>query len=268
MQENSLRTQNNSFCQRKKNIVPNDIKIILTFVFYSPLFGDAIDTTIGEKWRHDRKLLKDAFAIKVLNNYSPVFNRHTHLFLDSLDSFNFVVEHLQDSMVKMSLAILCDTLLGQSQGPSPILESHVPRVLELFVLRMLNPALRPDWAYALTAQGKENKKVVKELWNFSQNCVQQKKKEIIQIRSNSVASRAAANWDANYEKMIKDGDKKGLCLLDLLVSHHLDGDLSEADATAHLLGFIVGGFDSVAVSLTFVLYLLATHDEVQAKVIN
>lgn len=131
------------------------------------------------------------------------------------------------------------------------------RTCEAFVSRIMRPWLWPDFIYGMTAEGKEFKRNVAEMDNFSKKVIQNRKKE---FRAKKKAEDAC--------QVAHCEDRKKKAFLDLLLDLHMTGkeNLSERDVQEEVDSFMFAGHDTTAVSISWVLYMLGLHPEVQRKV--
>ncbi|CAL1275672.1 unnamed protein product [Larinioides sclopetarius] len=241
------------------NAVLSDPKIIEKSWFYSwlrPILGYGLVTSGNGKWKSRRKLLNPCFHSEILRDFMAVMNTQTRILVSRLqketskDSIDIVVP-----LSLCTLDVICETILGVSISAqerainefSQFVES-IHRGMELVVERMGNCLYWSDFIYSFTAQGKEMRKYIKIGEDFTRSVIQKRKEKY--LRGD-----------------MKIGESKRSSLMDVLMEHHLQTkDFSEEDIREELITFLIAGHDTTATSITWALYLIGLHPDVQAKI--
>ncbi|XP_077539224.1 cytochrome P450 4V2-like isoform X2 [Haemaphysalis longicornis] len=204
-----------------------------------------------EKWRSRRKVIAPAFHSRILDTYAPVMNRRAREMVRRLEAM--VGNGFFDVLPAVRLAgfgILFETALGVQIDEA---EVQRLRLLEIndeigasIIARMLNIAHWLDAIYNLTQASKDFRKNVKFIHDYNRRIVKQR---LAEYKAGKVAA---------------DSKKS---LLDLLIHMHVvDGTLTEEEVKNEVTSIFIGGFETTASSITFTLFLLGNHPEVQAKV--
>ncbi|XP_011704949.1 PREDICTED: cytochrome P450 4C1-like, partial [Wasmannia auropunctata] len=123
--------------------------------------------------------------------------------------------------------------------------------------------LRNDWIYSWTTKGKEQKKILKILHEFTERIIAERK--FYHERTNG---RFLKNFDD--VSSVKEDDvqtmgirKKRLALLDLLIAASREGLLTDSDIREEVDTFMFEGHDTTAMGIFFLLLLLAEHKDIQ-----
>ncbi|GBM33173.1 Cytochrome P450 4V2 [Araneus ventricosus] len=237
----------------------SDPKIIEKSWFYSwlrPVVGYGLVTSGNGKWRSRRRLLNPCFHSEILRDFVVVMNKQARVLIKRLQEETS--KDSTDIVVPLSLCaldVICETILGVSISAqeravnefSQFVES-VHRGMELIVERMGNCLHWSDFIYSFTANGKEMKKYIKIGEDFTRSVIQEKREKY--LRGD-----------------MKIGESKRSSLMDVLMEHHLQTkDFSEEDIREELITFLVAGHDTTATSITWALYLIGLHPDVQAKI--
>ncbi|XP_077539168.1 cytochrome P450 4V2-like isoform X1 [Haemaphysalis longicornis] len=236
-----------------ERLLTNNTNLNKAFLYnmLRPWMGNGVVLMEKEKWRSRRKDLSPAFYSRVVDAYAPAMNRRAREMVRRLDAM--VGNGFFDVLPAVRLAgfgILFETLLGVQ-----IDEAEVQRMrqLEIYdeigasvITRMLNPALWFDAIYNLTQASKDFRRNNEFMHEYNQRIVKQR--------------------IAEY-KLGKVGSDSKKSFLDILLHMHVvDGTLTEEEVKNEVTAILIGGFETTASSITFTLFLLGNHPEVQAKV--
>ncbi|GIY11493.1 cytochrome P450 4c3 [Caerostris darwini] len=221
--------------------------------------GTGLLTSYGSKWKSRRKLLNPSFHFEILKDFLPVFNEQSQV----------LVKHLQKETTKDSTDIatpitLCSldireflhtvkTTLGvniraQENSESQYVKS-VLRAGEIIMERMVNCWYWIDFLFNLMEAGKELNFHLKVLHDFTLSVIDEKKKKLL--------SRDSETGTKNKRK----------ALMDVLLEHHLQTkDLTEEDIREEVDTFAFEGHDTTSVGISWALYLIGLHKNVQGKI--
>lgn len=216
--------------------------------FAEPWLRKGLITSSGDQWRRDRKLLTNAFHFKVLEGFTTTFNEHAQHFVELLLENG----HVEDLFLEMS----CTTMLAMGETSLGVKFDRVEgqgyiKLISLFcntfVDRFTNPLLMNDTIYPYLPHGKRSWGYADKLRLMSEKIVKNRIKE-------------------RQEGSEVETNKKRMSLIDLLLTYHLDDKvMTEQEVREQLDNFTFAGIDTTAITLTFVIFNLATHSEVQAK---
>ncbi|GFQ97627.1 cytochrome P450 4V2 [Trichonephila clavata] len=212
--------------------------------YLKPLMGTGLVTSSVEKWKPRRKLLTPCFHADVLRGFLPVFNERSRK----------LVEHLRQETEKeftnidipvtlTALDVVYETMLGTSIGA---LEKN-----SAFYITAMNRIVK-IWEYVdiifnLTS-GKEEKRQVKVIEDFTKSVIQEKKKQYLSGK--------------------KDNEKrKRKAFMDMLLELHFENqELSEEDICEEVNTFVAAGYETVSLTMSWALYLIGLYPDVQAKI--
>ena len=118
----------------------------------------------------------------------------------------------------------------------------------------MSPWLWNDWMFAMSPSGRQFKRHLKTLHDFTESVIKERKE---QLKEEEVHLTSGGEY----------GSKKRLAFLDLLIDASQDGEvLTDLDIREEVDTFMFEGHDTTSSNIAMTLYLLATHPEVQDKV--
>lgn len=129
-------------------------------------------------------------------------------------------------------------------------------------LRIFDAVLRNNLTFPFTKAAKMERQALKIIHGFSNQVITSRRKELLEKNSQD-SSRGASAEDSDL------GIKKKLALLDVLLQSTVDGKpLSDADIREEVDTFIFEGHDTTASGVTFTLYCLGRHPDVQKRLVQ
>ncbi|KAJ6644110.1 Cytochrome P450 4c3 [Pseudolycoriella hygida] len=221
-----------------------------------PWLGTGLVVSTGEKWHKDRKLLTPAFHFKILDQFNPSINKHALILCDKISStLNYQMTDCVSVLASFALDIICETSMGVDMKTQTVGEnkfsSSFTEFTKLAVKRVLTVYNNNDFLYNLTPDGQKAKLMIKNMHEFTEKIVAQRKKEIMEM---------SAPDDSGTKK-------KRRSLLDLMLDIHLNGgDFSIKEIQFQLDNFAFAGQDTVSNALAFVMLCLANYSDVQQRV--
>lgn len=233
-----------------------------TYSMMHPWIGTGLLTSTKEKWRDRRKLLTPAFHFNILETFQPVFNDHSFILIRKLKTMN--LQSWIDIVPLMSLCtldIIGESAMGvhlksQENETSEYVQA-VGKMEDFIITRSMYPWLWPDIIFYFTSVGREFKRCVKIIHNFTKQVISERKREFIKILK---MSKDEKKEDIYFQKK----DRKPF--LDLLLYHHLMyGDITEEDIREEVDTFMFRGHDTTAVGISWTLYSLGLHSNIQEK---
>lgn len=127
------------------------------------------------------------------------------------------------------------------------------RVSQLVFWRQHHFLGRDDWYWNLTARRKQHDKLVAKIHKFTQNVIENRRKEKLENQTCSGTDEF--------------GIKRRLALLDILLESTIDGKpLTNNDIHEEVDNFMFAGHDTTTSAIEFLLYNLAKYPHVQEKV--
>uniref|UniRef100_A0A224XIE3 Putative cytochrome n=1 Tax=Panstrongylus lignarius TaxID=156445 RepID=A0A224XIE3_9HEMI len=219
----------------------------------------------GEKWRHRRKLLTPAFHFRILEDNLQSLNKHARYLLRNIlnkEGSPFAADQL---VTLCTLDIICETAMGISLNSqdNQALEyvDAVKRLPGLLVDKVRKFWNRKDWLYYLILSGRKFCKSLSTLHNFSE--------QIIRERKCSYSFELSTN-NSNMESEELLMAKSRKAFLDSLLELDLKYPnlFTDLDIREEVDTFMFEGHDTMSTALTFALYMLGCHPEIQEKTLE
>ncbi|XP_053202706.1 cytochrome P450 4C1-like [Panonychus citri] len=238
-----------------------------------PWLGTGLLTSTGNKWRSRRKLLVPAFHFKILHDFVPVFNEQGNVMVDRLREIARSGQPIDivPVVTACTLDIICETIMGVSIGaqnnPNNSYCRAVYEVGECFLERLMQPSYWPDAIYYRLERGKEFRRKVQHLHDFTMKVIRDRKDEMMnkQVRRPSTISLSTGSGEPISLTMPASSERR-LAFMDLLLKHHINGgELSEEDIREEVDTFMFEGHDTTAMAMSWIIYLLGHNMEVQDR---
>ncbi|KAL6418331.1 hypothetical protein ACFW04_012208 [Cataglyphis niger] len=181
-----------------------------------------------------------------------------------------VVKDLIPFITEHTLNAICETAMGislQKYGEfQQQYRNAIHDIIELLIYRLFKPWYYSDLIFALSPQGRKQKKILKILHGFTEKIIAERR--LYHERTNY---RYLENLENDKETEINDAEvfgikKKRLAMLDLLIAASRDNLLSDLDIREEVDTFMFEGHDTTAMGITFALLLLAEHKDIQERV--
>ncbi|XP_046449670.1 cytochrome P450 4c3-like [Daphnia pulex] len=237
------------------------------YSFLSTWLGECMFLTTGTRWKNRRRLLTPAFHFQILNSFVDVFNEKS--FDCGREFERAIVQHggkefdVFPIITQCALDIICETSMGkQTRGEDEkaLYVQNLHRIGQIVMERGIRPWLRLDWIYQFSALGRENKRCVKALHNFTNKVINDRREALQKELSSSESNN---NFNNNYTDDSSNDSltsKKRLAFLDLLIAASENGaNLSDDDIREEVDTVMFAGHDTTASAMTWFLYCLAMH---------
>lgn len=229
------------------------------YKFTSAWFGDGLLTSTGEKWKSHRKILTPSFHYSILEEFVQTFDKASKVLVQKLEK---EVENKNPSvdiykyLTLCTLDIICETAMGTvinaQDNPNLAFVHSIQEMCHLIFLRVMSP-LRVNWIYRLTKFYQREVNALKELRNFSDTIIAKRK--------------AVLEQKGTFDAVDEFGTKRKHSFLDVLLQATVNGrKLTDEEIRNEVDTFMFEGHDTTGVALSFVIYLLSKHQDVQKKV--
>ncbi|CAN8020263.1 unnamed protein product [Ixodes persulcatus] len=228
-----------------------------------PWLASGLLTSAGSKWRLRRKLLTPAFHFRILEDFLPVVNAQSRVFVENLRSqgkersYNIV-----PPVTMCTLDIICETIMGyvinaQKNKCSDYVQA-IQVVGEAFTRRLESPAFWIEPIFRLSQSGRQFFDSIKELHEFTTKVIQGRKKEL-----QKEPQEAFNNADDDDVYGMKSSYRRPF--LDILLREHLKDphNFTEEDVREEVDTFMFEGHDTTAMGISWALYLIGLYREQQ-----
>jgi len=239
--------------------------------FLEKWLGHGLVSSPADIWRTHRKFLTPAFHFRILETYVDVFNKNATIMADLLKKElvkeKFDIAHYVD---KCTLDIICETAMATSVDAQLNEESEFTRSLKIvsdaILVRAFKPWLFPNIVFNMSPLGRKYHEHVDYINNFVDKVITTKKKALEQGKEEKPNPKSSEQeTEENYF-----GTKKRLVFLDLILQYAKEYSihLTDKDVRDEVNTFMFAGHDTTASTTSFAIYLLASHPEIQEKVVE
>ncbi|XP_016064466.1 PREDICTED: cytochrome P450 4V2, partial [Miniopterus natalensis] len=233
------------------------------YTFLEPWLGLGLLTSTGNKWRSRRKMLTPTFHFTILENFLDIMNEQANILVHKLEKHvNGEAFNCFFYITLCALDIICETAMGKSIDAQTNDDSEyvraVYRMSDVVHKRMKTFWLWPNLLYAMFKEGREHKRTLQILHNFTNKVITERANE---MRDEEGKSDGRGTTVPN---------RKRKAFLDLLlnVTDHEGNKLSPKDIREEVDTFMFEGHDTTAAAINWALYLLGSYPEVQKKLDN
>ncbi|XP_048480705.1 cytochrome P450 4C1 [Plutella xylostella] len=257
---------------------PDDIEKLLSnpkfnekgvpYTFFKPWLCDGLLISNGDKWFRRRKILTPAFHFQVLRQFSRSFTAHTAALLAALQrEVTRDATDLDPVVSKATLTIMCETSMGTSmhEGLETVSQKYFDAINHLgsIVAFRLSRILLHTWAtFSLTSSHRLQKKLVKDLHEFTDKIIMERKVYRQSETHKALAEASAKRKDEDDDVSVGYG-RKGLAMLDLLLDSADEGKIDAIGIREEVDTFMFEGHDTTARALCFLLMSIANEPSVQ-----
>ncbi|KAL3862150.1 hypothetical protein ACJMK2_008138 [Sinanodonta woodiana] len=222
--------------------------------FLIPWLGRSLLTSGGIQWKRARHQLTPAFHSKILMSYITIYNDAANLLIKKLiphaDSGNSVEVFQAVRTCALEIVMRCALSYHidcRKQGKIQAYLKAVQVVKDTVEYRHRCPILYPDCIFYLTKRGREFSKHCKFLHDFADDVVNSRKKKL-------------EKEDVSNNKYMDLVDV-------LLTSQPKTGDgFTSVEIRDQVNNFLSAGHDSTSSAISWILYSIAEHQDVQDKI--
>ncbi len=219
----------------------NYTKQTRAFAGLKPLLGNGLLVSDGDFWLRQRRLMQPAFHRQQINTFAEMMIAETDAMLDRWARANQPGKpiNVQHEMMRLTLAIVTQALFGSKVGdPDGTLGKNIGILLGDSTFRFDHPFYPPLWAP--TGQNRRFKKA---------------RAELDRVIYSLIASRRSAAAEQHD-------------LLNLLMAAQDPASgqgMSDTQLRDEVMTLFLAGHETTAVSLSWTLYLLSQHPQVEAR---
>nr|CAD7442870.1 unnamed protein product [Timema bartmani] len=221
------------------------------------------DHVPGTKWHSHRKMITPTFHFKILENFQEVFVEKSEIMLKKLRSNAHGKDfNIYPFITRCALDIICETAMGTRINAQEDTDSEYVKAVydisEATINRALSPWLHPDFIFQRTKMGRRYQECIQQLHRFTNKVIQEKK---------SLLAGATRVTDQSSDEDSSIGKKKRRAFLDLLLEASLqEGGLSDEEIREEVDTFMFEGHDTTAAGISWTIFLLGIHPEIQVRV--
>ncbi|XP_017004729.2 probable cytochrome P450 4ad1 [Drosophila takahashii] len=224
------------------------------YSFLRPWLGDGLLTSSGARWLKHQKLYLPAFERPAIEGYLRVVQRTGEKFVEKLDGLSATQEifDAQELVAKCTLDIVCENATGQASsslnGEPSDLHGAIKDLCDVVQERTFSIVKRFDALFRLTSYYMKQRRALSLLRSELNRIIGQRRHHLA------------------VENISEQGQPINKPFLDVLLTAKLDGRvLKEREIIEELSTFIFTGHDPTAAAISFTLYTLSRHPEIQRK---
>ncbi|KAF5277788.1 hypothetical protein FQR65_LT03768 [Abscondita terminalis] len=212
------------------------------YKFFHSWLGTGLLTSLGAKWKNHRRLLTPAFHFQILEKFIEVFNSQSNVLIKKLEDMKSKEFDIFPLLKLHTLDIICEATMNTS----------------------INAQMNPDSNYVnsvkeicrIATERSFSYKMWDVIYYFTDDYKQKRKRGELQAQ---IASGVTTTNDL--------GTKKKIPFLDLLLTSTVEGKpLTNEEIRNEVDTFMFAGHDTTTSAISFTLYALSKHQEIQDKV--
>ncbi|KAK0182082.1 hypothetical protein PV327_000251 [Microctonus hyperodae] len=230
----------------------------LEYQYLKPWLGNGLVLSTGDSWHFQRKLLTPTFHGGLQQAYLKSVIREASTMVTCLQGEIGKIFDIVPYAKRAAVDMICESSMGYHiNAQTNFLNDYVvavEKMTSIIQTRFTNIWISLDSIFQRTALGKEHEEALKAIHGFVDNVIAERK----------------AEWKVNHDGNFNEFTSKKKALLDLLLdySQNEDGDLSDKDIRDQVNTFMFAGHDTVATSITWILYTLGQNREYQDKILE
>jgi len=191
------------------------------------LLGNGLLTSDGEEWRRQRRRIQPGFRHDSIRRYATLIAEEAETLVQGLHEGSIL--DLRREMMQLTLGIVCRALFGQQFAGRQERLSRAMRVLQELVLQ---PKFLPRW---------------------------------LPTPGNLLRRHMIREVDREVFPIIDRGGEPGSLLADLIAMTDAEGAMTRQQLRDEVVTLFLAGHETTALTLTWTLYQLALHPEIDAE---
>lgn len=244
--------------------------------------GEGLLLSKGRKWFRNRRLLTPAFHFDILKPYVKIYNQCADILVTNLAAAcchgNTVDVVDPVSLCTLDIILQCAFTyranIQQSSCTNPYIDAVI-NLSQLVVYRGIRPWLYPDFIFYLTPSGRRFKKYCEISHEMARSVIKTRRQTLQALgeEDKSLQQSVGKEGKSQLQSPESHGDedskqRKYVDFLDvLLLARDTDGTpLTDREIRDEVETFMFEGHDTTKSAISFVLYNLARHPEIQQRV--
>ncbi|XP_039437021.1 probable cytochrome P450 4d14 [Culex pipiens pallens] len=223
--------------------------------------GTGLLISCGNKWFTHRKALTSAFHFKILENFAQVFDAKSTILARKFLSAEGKSVKIFPLVKLCTLDVIVETAMGiksEAQTKQSCYTVAVEDIAAIVFRRMFDILYNTKWIFKLTSSFEPYQKHLKTIHEFTLGIIEKKRQALQEAGSTKVV---------NTKEDSDVGLKSKQALLDILLQANIDGKpLTNEEVREEVDTFMFAGHDTTASAITFILFSLAKHPDIQQKV--
>ncbi|XP_053600232.1 cytochrome P450 4d2-like isoform X1 [Plodia interpunctella] len=233
-----------------------------SYNFLKPWLGSGLLTAKGQRWKTHRKFLTPTLHFNILQNFVPVFCKNENILAKKL--MKLADGRAIDIFPIIALAALdnvTESVMGVDMNAQTDTESKYVKAVEcisnITASRMRNSFLAVDAIFNLTSLKKRQDDALKVLHGQTKQVIDARLLEIERLNIKTIS---------DFSEI---GIKNKHAFLDLLLLAEINGKkIDNEHIREEVDTFMFEGHDTTASGITFTLFCLSKHKDIQDKIYN
>ncbi|XP_055641756.1 cytochrome P450 4d1-like [Toxorhynchites rutilus septentrionalis] len=228
--------------------------------FIRPWLGEGLLTSSNRKWHSHRKIITPTFHFKILEQFVEIFDHQSSIFIEQLgpraaSGRSFDVFPL---VTLCALDVICESAMGtkvyaQTNSDSDYVKA-VKEITYIIHVRTYDVMARYNIPFKVSPYKKRQDEALRILHGHTNNVIQSRRRELV-------------NGSFVQDKENDVGIRRKIAFLDMLLQTTVDGrPLTDVEIREEVDTFMFEGHDTTTSAISFLLYRLAKHQDVQRKV--
>ncbi|KAK3587337.1 hypothetical protein CHS0354_011318 [Potamilus streckersoni] len=219
-----------------------------------PWLGRGLLIADGTRWARSRRLLTPAFHFDILKPYVAISNDAANILIEKLEPFVNTAKYFEVfeviSLCTLDIILRCafsyNTNCQRGLETLPYIAA-VNEISETLGIRNRTPYLFPDFIFYLSSRGRKFQKNCKYVHKISEEIIEKRRET---LRKEGLSSRKYLDF---LDTLLTAKDESGIGLTQEEIRNEVDT-------------FLFEGHDTTASGISWTLYSLAEHPEIQSKV--
>uniref|UniRef100_A0A1Q3FLN2 Putative cytochrome p450 4d1 n=1 Tax=Culex tarsalis TaxID=7177 RepID=A0A1Q3FLN2_CULTA len=232
--------------------------------FMRPWLGEGLLTSSGRKWHSHRKIITPTFHFKILEQFVEIFDHQSDVFVAQLraqaasgqafDVFPLVTLYALD--------VICESAMGTKINAQIHSDSEYVKAVKeitcIIHIRTYDVMARYNTLFNLSPYRRRQDKVLEVLHGYTNSVIQSRRRDLVENNQKS---------QQDLDREAELGIRRKVAFLDMLLQTTVDGrPLTDVEIREEVDTFMFEGHDTTTSAISFLMYRLARHPEVQQKV--
>ncbi|XP_073836497.1 cytochrome P450 4d8-like [Musca autumnalis] len=249
---------------------PTEIRKSCLYTNLKPWLGEGLLLSDAQKWHTRRKIITPTFHFTILEQFIEVFDRQSTVLLDCLseradgktpfDIMPYICSAATDIITETAMGV---NVNAQTNKNMPYTMA-VKEMTSQSVWRCIRAYLNNEMVFSILHPFRKlrQNKLIKVMHKFTKSVIEERRQEL----KKKLKSKNASN-DRDPHGL---GIRKHMALLDVLLqATTADGKpLSDEDIREEVDTVVFAGHDTTTTALSFTLYLISRHPEVQQRLLD
>ncbi|XP_065091255.1 cytochrome P450 4d1-like [Ochlerotatus camptorhynchus] len=231
--------------------------------FIRPWLGNGLLTSSNRKWHSHRKIITPTFHFKILEQFVEIFDSQSNILIDQLlpkvkSGETFDIFPL---ITLCALDVICESAMGTKVNAQIHADSEyvqaVKEITTIIHIRTYDLLARYDFLFNLLSFRKRQDKALEILHGYTNSVIQSRRRELAETNDTKTSDDATNDL----------GIRRKVAFLDMLLQATVDGrPLTDVEIREEVDTFMFEGHDTTTSAISFLMYRLAKHPEIQRKV--